>query len=48
MYSNDKDTQANPTEVRKNPEYSSPDGYSLFLKMGTLEEINEQLLRYRH
>jgi len=31
MYSNDKDTQANPTEVRKNPEYPSPDGYSLFL-----------------
>ena len=47
MYSNDKDTQANPTEVRKNPEYTSPDGYSLFLKMGTLEEINEQLLKNR-
>ncbi|MFN0100670.1 MAG: CocE/NonD family hydrolase [Bryobacteraceae bacterium] len=47
MYSNDKDTQANPTEVRKNPEYPSPDGYSLFLKMGTLEEINEQLLKNR-
>jgi len=45
MYSNDKDTQANPTEVRKNPAYQSPDGYSLFLKMGTLEEINEQLLK---
>lgn len=47
MYSNDKDTQANPTEVRKNPDYTSPDGYSLFLKMGTLEEINEQLLKNR-
>lgn len=47
MYSNDKDTQANPTEVRKNPTYPSPDGYSLFLKMGTLEEINEQLLKNR-
>jgi len=45
MYSNDKDTQASPKEVRKNPAYDSPDGYSLFLKMGTLEEINEQLLK---
>jgi putative CocE/NonD family hydrolase len=47
MYSNDKVTQANPTEVRRNPDYPSPDGYSLFLKLGTLEEINEQLLKNR-
>lgn len=47
MYSNDKDTQARPTDVRKNPDYPTPDGYSLFLKMGTLEEINEQLLHNR-
>ncbi len=47
MYSNDKDTQANPTEVRKNPDYPAPDGYSLFLKLGTIEEINEQLLKNR-
>jgi putative CocE/NonD family hydrolase len=45
MYSNDRDTQANPDTARKNPDYPAPDGYSMFLKMGTLEEINEQLLK---
>ncbi|MBM3755322.1 MAG: CocE/NonD family hydrolase [Acidobacteria bacterium] len=45
MYSNDRDTQADPDTARKNPDYPAPDGYSLFLKMGTLEEINEKLLK---
>ncbi|MBL8241570.1 MAG: CocE/NonD family hydrolase [Bryobacterales bacterium] len=47
MYANDRDTQASPTVARTNPEYNSPDGYSLFLKLGTLEEINEQVLKNR-
>jgi len=47
MYSNDRDTQASPDTPRRNPDYNSPDGYSLFLKLGTLEEINEQMLKNR-
>ncbi|MBZ2181022.1 MAG: CocE/NonD family hydrolase [Acidobacteria bacterium] len=45
MYMNSREGANDPKVPRSNPEYESPDGYSLFLGMGTLEEINERLLK---
>ncbi len=37
---------AKPNVERINFDYPSPDGYNLFLSMGTLAEINERLLKH--
>jgi len=37
---------AKPNTERLNFEYPTPDGYDLFLSMGTLAEINESLLKH--
>ena len=37
---------AKPNTERINFDYPSPDGYDLFLSMGTLAEINERLLKH--
>lgn len=45
MYMNSREGANDPKVPRSNPEYESPDGYNLFLQMGTLEEIEERLLK---
>ena len=45
FYMNSREGANDPKVPRSNPEYESPDGYNLFLQMGTLEEINERLLK---
>ncbi|MBM3725323.1 MAG: CocE/NonD family hydrolase [Acidobacteria bacterium] len=37
---------ARPNELRRNYEYSTPDGYDLFLRTGTLNDIQEKLLKH--
>ncbi len=37
---------AKPNDERINFDYPTPDGYDLFLSMGTLAEINERLLKH--
>lgn len=45
MFANSRESERYSNTPRKNPEYSTPDGYRLFLELGTLEQINENVLK---
>jgi uncharacterized protein len=45
MFANSRESERYSNQRRRNPDYATPDGYRLFLELGTLGEINEKILK---